>query len=78
MNRATALRVRNCRNWLTSSRVRRQVMAERLTKQWHEIRLHATIERDPAKLSRLAAELEKRQRLEVKPQRNGWKSEIHA
>jgi hypothetical protein len=53
-------------------------MAERLTKQWHEIRLHATIERDPAKLSRLAAELEKRQRLEVKPQRNGWKSEIHA
>ena len=70
MNRASGLEVRNCRNWLTSSRVRRQVMAERLTKQWHEIRRHVTIESDAAKLSNLAAESEKNEPLEAKAQRD--------
>jgi hypothetical protein len=45
-------------------------MAERLTKQWHEIRRHATIEGDAAKLSSLAAESEKHRQLEAKAQRD--------
>jgi hypothetical protein len=42
-------------------------MTERLTKQWLEIRRHVTIEKDPVKLSRLAAELDRRKRQEVLP-----------
>jgi hypothetical protein len=38
-------------------------MAENFDKQWRELRRHATIERDPQKLSQLAIELEKRKRL---------------
>jgi hypothetical protein len=38
-------------------------MAENLDKLWRELRRHATIERDPHKLSQLTAELEKRKRL---------------
>jgi len=45
-------------------------MAERLTKQWHEIRRHVTIESDAAKLSNLAAESEKNEPLEAKAQRD--------
>jgi hypothetical protein len=67
MNRATAECPRNCRNPLISCRVRRQIMAERLSQQWSEIRLYATIERDSIKLSRLAAELDKRKRQESSP-----------
>jgi hypothetical protein len=67
MNRATGSTSRNCRNWLASSRVRRQLMAERLTKQWQEIRRHATIEKDCVKLSRLAEELRQRKRQEALP-----------
>ncbi len=67
MNRASALYTRNCRNPLISSRVRRQIMAERLSRQWGEIRLYATIEKDSVKLSRLVAELEKRKRQEPAP-----------
>jgi hypothetical protein len=42
-------------------------MAERLTKQWQEIRRHATIEKDCVKLSRLAEELRQRKRQEALP-----------
>jgi hypothetical protein len=42
-------------------------MTERLTEQWLEIRLHATIEQDPVTLSRLAAELDRRKRQEILP-----------
>jgi hypothetical protein len=57
------LQTRNCRNLLVPSRVRRQVMAENFDKQWRALRRHATIERDPQKLSQLTAEVEKRKRL---------------
>jgi hypothetical protein len=65
MNRSVALwtsslNPRNCRNSLTPSRVRREVLAEKLDSQWRELRRHVTIERDPEKLLRLAAELDKR------------------
>jgi hypothetical protein len=40
-------------------------LAEKLDKQWHELRRHATIERDPEILLRLAAELDKRKRAEA-------------
>jgi hypothetical protein len=63
MNRAHDSKTRGCRNLLTPSRVRRQVMAENFDKQWCEIRRHATIERDPQKLLQLTAELEKCKRL---------------
>ena len=59
-NQSFAL-TRNCRNSLTSSRVKRDALAEGLEKQWHEIRRHATIEKDQEKLLRLVAEFEKRQ-----------------
>ena len=54
---------RKCRNSLTPFRVRRNGSAERFDKQWHELRRHATIERDVEKLLRLAAEVDKRKRL---------------
>ena len=40
-------------------------MAERLTLQWAELRLYATIEKDSVKLSRLAAERDNRKRQET-------------
>jgi hypothetical protein len=42
------------------SRTRREALAERLEKQWHELLRHATIERDPEKMLRLTAELAQR------------------
>jgi len=51
---------RNCRSSLTPSRIKRDALAERLEKQWHEIRRHATIEKDPEMLLRLTAELDRR------------------
>jgi hypothetical protein len=67
MNRSVSFslrsgRAQNCRNSLTPSRARRDASAERLDKQWRELCLHATIERDPEKLLRLTAELDKRKR----------------
>jgi hypothetical protein len=61
MNRALSSTTRNCRNWLASSRARRQSMAERFTQQWHEIRRHVTIEKDVMKLAILAEDKRKRQ-----------------
>jgi hypothetical protein len=55
---------RNCRKSLTPSRLGRKALAEKLDKQWRELRRHATIERDPGILLRLAAELDKRKRAE--------------
>jgi hypothetical protein len=52
-------KIRNCRNLMVSSRVRRQVMAENLDKIWLELRRHATIETDPQKLWQLATDLKK-------------------
>jgi hypothetical protein len=41
-------------------------------KQWHELLLHATIEKDPEKILRLTAELDQRKRrAEVAGKRNG-------
>jgi hypothetical protein len=68
MNRTSSLKTRNCRNWLSSSRSRRQLMAERFTEQWHEIRRHVTIEKDVVKLAILLAE-DKRKRQEAIAQR---------
>ena len=60
----------NCRNSLTPSRVQRDALADRLEKQWREIRRHATIEKDQEKLLQLAAEFNKRQ-IEALGRRNG-------
>jgi hypothetical protein len=60
--RASPLKAKNCHNLLTPSRVRREVLSARLEKQWHELLLHATIERDPEKMLRLRAELNQRKR----------------
>jgi hypothetical protein len=49
----------NCRNPLTPSRIRREVSAARLEKQWHELLLHATIVKDPEKILWLTAELDR-------------------
>jgi hypothetical protein len=47
-------------------------MTARLEKQWHELLLHATIERDPEKMLRLTAELNQRKRrAEAAAMRNG-------
>ena len=70
--RASPLKARNCHNLLTPSRIRREAMTARLEKQWHELRLHATIERDPEKMLRLTAELNQRKRrAEAAAMRNG-------
>jgi len=61
--RARRLKARNCRNLLVPSRVRRQVMAERLDKIWLELRQHTTIEMDPQKLWRLVTDLKKKPQL---------------
>jgi hypothetical protein len=60
MNHSSSLRARNCRTLLTSQRLRRDALAERLDAQWQELRRHATIERDTERLLWLTAELEKR------------------
>jgi hypothetical protein len=60
--RTISLHSRRCRNSATPFRVRRNESTERLDKQWCELRLHATIERDAEKLLRLAAEIDKRKR----------------
>jgi hypothetical protein len=71
-SRASATRAGNCHNFLTPSRVRREALAARVEKQWHELLLHATIEKDPEKILRLTAELDQRKRrAEVAGKRNG-------
>jgi hypothetical protein len=62
VNQASGRASTNCRNLLTSSRVRRQKMAEKLDQQWNELRRIATIERDPQRLAQLTSELDRRQR----------------
>lgn len=70
--RAAASRTGNCRNLLTPARVRREALEERLEKQWHELLLHATIERDPEKMLRLAPKLDQcKRRVELVGKRNG-------
>ena len=49
-------KLRNCRNLLAPSRIRRQRMAEKFDQQWRELRLYATIERDSQKLAKLVAD----------------------
>jgi hypothetical protein len=72
LGRARSSQSRNCRNSVTSLRVRRDRSAARLEKQWHEICRHATIETDPEKLLRLRAELNRRKRqVEATGKRNG-------
>jgi hypothetical protein len=57
------LKTRNCRNLMVSSRVRRQVMAEKFDTMWLQLRRHATIETDPNKLLQLANDLKKAKQL---------------
>lgn len=62
----------NCRNLLTPASVRRESLAERLEKQWHELLLHATIETDPEKMLRLTAKLDQcKRRVDPVGERNG-------
>jgi len=51
--RASFARAGNCRHLMTTSRGRRESLAEGLDKKWSELRRHASIERDPALLARL-------------------------
>lgn len=51
-----SLQIRNCRNLLAPSRVRRQVMAEKFDQQWCALRRYVTIERDPQKMAKLRAD----------------------
>jgi len=69
----SASRIGNCRNLLRSSRIRKkEELARVLENQWHELLLHATIEKDPEKMLRLAAELDQRKRrTEAIGKRNG-------
>jgi hypothetical protein len=60
--------IRNCRNPIMPLPVRRQIIAHSLDKQWRELFQYATIEKDPEKLSQLAAQLEKRRRPPEVPQ----------
>jgi hypothetical protein len=47
-------------------------LAERLEKQWRELLLHATIEKDPEKMLQLTAELDQcKRRAEPTGNRNG-------
>jgi hypothetical protein len=45
--------MRNCRNLIAPSRVRREAMAEKFDQQWCDLRRYATIERDPQKMAKL-------------------------
>jgi hypothetical protein len=56
------LKLGNCHKFLATGRVRRQALAKRLERQWRELLMHATIERDPEKMSRLTAEIDRRKR----------------
>ncbi len=58
-SKTMGLKMRNCRNLMVSSRVRRQVMAENLDKMWLQLRRQATIETDANKLWQLAADQKK-------------------
>jgi hypothetical protein len=58
-SRIRNLKSGNCRNSLTPSRIRREVSAARLEKQWNELLLHATIVKDPEKILWLTAELDR-------------------
>jgi hypothetical protein len=60
--KASFAKARNCRNFLTSSRDRRDTLAQRLDTQWRELRRHVTIERDPEKMFQLTAEFARRKR----------------
>jgi hypothetical protein len=52
--------------------MRREALAQRLENEWRELRLHATIERDPEKMLRLRAELDLcKRRAEPVGKRNG-------
>jgi hypothetical protein len=68
MNRLPSLPVsalptaRHCHKLLSTSRVRRQHTAEDLENRWRELRRHATIEKNPEKMLRLAQELDCRNR----------------
>jgi len=61
-------KARNCHNLLMSSRVRRDMMTDRLDAEWQELRPHVSIESDMAKLSRLTAECGKRNRKAGRPE----------
>jgi hypothetical protein len=63
--RASSVQLRDCRHSLTPSRVRKEISAARLDKQWRELRCHATIEKDPEKMLKLSNELEQRKRREL-------------
>jgi len=59
----------SCRSHMTSSRGRRDALAETLDKKWSELRRYASIEKDSAKMLRLTTEREEhRQRPEVAAQ----------
>jgi hypothetical protein len=60
--RADGSRTGNCHNLLMTSRVRKEALAKRVEKQWHELVLHATIESDPQKILWLTSELDLRKR----------------
>jgi hypothetical protein len=59
-SRIAGSRTGNCHNLLMTSRVRREALAKKMEKQWHELLLHATIESDPQKMLWLTAELDLR------------------
>jgi hypothetical protein len=58
LSRDSLSKAGNCRKSLTSMRDRRNTLAERLDKQWRELRRHVTIEKDPE----LTAEFARRKR----------------
>ncbi len=58
-SKTMGLKTRNCRNLMVSSRVRRQVMAEKFDTMWLQLRRHATIETDLNKLWQLVADQKK-------------------
>jgi len=62
LSRASFAKAGNCRNFLTSSRDRREALADRLDMRWRELRRHVTIERDPEKIFELSAEIGRRKR----------------
>jgi hypothetical protein len=61
-SKASGLKIRNCRNLLAPSRVRRQAMAEKFDQQWRELRRCSTIEGDQQKLAKLRADWKSRTR----------------
>jgi hypothetical protein len=59
-SKKTLAKPRNCRGLPPSSRGRTNAAAEKLEREWRELRRHVTIERDQEKMLRLRAELDKR------------------